>query len=185
VLAPELFGEGLALHDDRLIQLTWRSHVGFVYDRASFRELRQFTYPTEGWGLASDGKRLILSDGTATLHLLDPTQLRETGTLVVTAQGTPVRNLNELEVVGHVLYANVWQSDRIARIDLASGHVTAWIDLGGILGAERPADREAVLNGIAYDAAHDRLLVTGKRWPKLFAIEIVDGAGRRVAPGAP
>ena len=185
VLASELFGEGLTLHGDRLIQLTWRSHVGFVYDRGSFRALRQFTYPTEGWGLASDGTRLIMSDGTATLHLLDPDQLRETGTLVVTDQGVRVHNLNELEVVGHVLYANVWHSDHIARIDLASGQVTAWIDLTGILGIEQPADHEAVLNGIAYDAAHDRLLVTGKRWPKLFAIEIIDGAGRPVAPGAP
>lgn len=172
-LSPEYFGEGVTVWHDQIIQLTWKSHVGFVYDKASFRLLKQFTYPTEGWGLTQDGKRLIMSDGTATLHFLDPATFTETGRIAVHANGVPVFNLNELEYIGGEIFANVWQTDRIARIDPETGQVVGWIDLTGLLG---PADRQQpvdVLNGIAYDAEHDRLFVTGKLWPKVFEITLV------------
>jgi glutamine cyclotransferase len=172
-LDPKYFGEGLTLWGDQLIQLTWKSHTGFVYDKTSFKLLKTFSYPMEGWGLTHDDTRLIMSDGTSTLYFLDPTTLAEVGHLDITAQGQPVRNLNELEVVRGEIWANIWQTDRIARIDPASGRVSGWIDLTGLLSA---ADRQRgvdVLNGIAYDAAHDRVFVTGKLWPKLFEIEIM------------
>ncbi len=171
-LAPQYFGEGLTLWGDQLIQLTWKSHTGFVYDKTSFKLLKTFSYPTEGWGLTHDDTRLIMSDGTSTLYFLDPVTLTNIGQLDVTAQGQPVRNLNELEYVRGEIWANIWQTDRIARIDPTSGRVAGWIDLTGLLSA---ADRQRgvdVLNGIAYDAVHDRVFVTGKLWPKLFEIEI-------------
>jgi glutamine cyclotransferase len=169
-LAPEYFGEGVTVWDDQIIQLTWKSHVGFVYDKTSFKLLRTFDYPTEGWGLTHDDARLIMSDGTATLHFLDPDTLTETGRITVTDKGQPVVNLNELEYVRGEILANVWQTERIARIAPETGQVIGWIDLTGLLS---PADRQQpvdVLNGIAYDAEHDRLFVTGKLWPKLFEI---------------
>ncbi len=172
-LDPKYFGEGLTLWGDQLIQLTWKSHTGFVYDKTTFKLLTTFSYPTEGWGITHDDQRLIMSDGTLTLYFLDPVTLTDIGQLDVTAQGQPVRNLNELEYVRGEIWANIWQTDRIARIDPASGRVAGWIDLSGLLSA---ADRQRgvdVLNGIAYDAAHDRVFVTGKLWPKLFEIEIV------------
>jgi len=168
------FGEGLADWGDRLVQLTWQSHIGFVYDLATFAPIRSFTYPGEGWGLTEDGQRLILSDGTPALRFLDPTTFVEIGRVTVTDAGRPIVNLNELEMVRGELYANVWQSDRIVRIDPDSGHVLGWIDLSGLLA---PADRTQpvdVLNGIAYDEAGDRLFVTGKLWPKLFQIRVVE-----------
>jgi len=168
------FGEGLADWGDRLVQLTWRSHIGFVYDLASFTPVRSFTYPGEGWGLTGDGQRLILSDGTPALRFLDPTTFAEIGRVTVTDAGRPIVSLNELEMVRGELYANVWQTDRIVRIDPDSGRVLGWIDLSGLLA---PADRAQpvdVLNGIAYDEAGDRLFVTGKLWPKLFQIRVVE-----------
>ena len=167
------FGEGITVWGDQLIQLTWQSHLGFVYDKASFQQLKTFNYPTEGWGLTHDGTQLIMSDGTPTLHFLDPATLQETGRITVTADGKPVFNLNELESVRGEIWANVWQTDRIARIAPQTGQVIGWIDLSGLLG---PADRQQpvdVLSGIAYDAAHDRLYVTGKLWPKLFEITVI------------
>jgi len=176
-LEAAYFAEGLALVDDRLIQLTWQSHVGFVYDRDTFALQSQFSYPTEGWGLAYDGKQLIMSDGTATLHFLDPDTLAEMRSVQVTDGITPVVRLNELEYVEGEIWANVWQTDRIARIAPRTGKVVGWIDLTGLLGqAARQngaaTDHEDVLNGIAYDQAGERILVTGKFWPTLFEIKL-------------
>jgi glutamine cyclotransferase len=168
-LPPQLFGEGLTAWRGELVQLTWRSHQGFVYDRATFRLLRTFRYPTEGWGLTSDGHRLIMSDGTSTLRVLDPQSLKLIGQIPVRDGSAAVARLNELEYVKGEIYANVWGTDRIARIAPDSGKVIGWIDLRGLLSPEerRSAD---VLNGIVYDPDSDRLFVTGKRWPKLFQI---------------
>jgi glutaminyl-peptide cyclotransferase len=171
-VADQHFAEGLTDWRDELIQLTWQSHVGFVYDLSSFSQRRTFAYPTEGWGLAQDGRHLILSDGTDTLRFLDPETFQETGHIIVRDQGHPVADLNELEVVKGSIYANVWQTNRIAIIGPADGRVTGWIDLTGLrphAAGSRPMD---VLNGIAYDTARDRLFITGKFWPTLFEITI-------------
>jgi glutamine cyclotransferase len=172
-LEERYFGEGIAVVGDRIVQLTWQAGVGFVYDRATFQRTRTFTYSGEGWGLAYDGRRLIMSDGTATLRFLDPTTFKETGRLQVKEGGRPVAQLNELEIVKGEIFANVWQSDRIARISPKSGEVTGWIDLRGLIDP-RDAAGVDVMNGIAYDAAKDRLFVTGKLWPRLFEIRVVD-----------
>jgi len=176
-LAPDLFGEGVTGYGNTLIQLTWKSQRGFVYDKDSFALRTTFAYPTEGWGITWDGARLIMSDGTATLHFLDPATLTERSHVDVSDNGSPVVKLNELEYIQGEIYANVWQTDRIARIDPQTGHVVGWIDLTGLLG---PQDRRVpvdVLNGIAYDAQRDRLFVTGKLWPKLFEIRLVAQPG--------
>jgi len=173
-LAPQYFGEGVTVWDDQIIQLTWKSQTGFVYDKTSFKLLKTFNYPSEGWGLTHDDQSLIMSDGTPTLHFLDPVTFQETKRITVTDQGRPVVNLNELEYVNGEILSNVWQTDRIARIAPETGHVIGWIDLTGLLNpAERPPSVDAVLNGIAYDAGHNRLFVTGKLWPKLFEITLV------------
>ncbi len=174
-LEPRYFAEGLALWDDALIQLTWREGTGFVYDRETFELRRTFRYETEGWGLASDveARRLILSDGSSTLYFLDPETFSIVGRVPVSAKGRPVRLLNELEVIRRLVWANVWQTDRIAVIDPKTGRVGAWLDLSGLLPEGARTGREDVLNGIAYDARNDRLFVTGKLWPKLFEIELV------------
>lgn len=174
---PQHFGEGIAVVGDTIIQLTWQSGVGFVYDRATFNRTRTFTYAGEGWGLAYDGTRLIMSDGSAYLRFLDPRTLKETGRLQVRDGTKPVENLNELEMVKGEIFANIWQSSSIARISPKTGQVTGWINLTGLLDP-RDADGVDVLNGIAYDAVGDRLFVTGKLWPKLFQIEIVPKAVR-------
>lgn len=167
----QYFGEGIAVWRDALIQLTWQSGIGFVYDRATFRRTKTFKYRGEGWGLTHDGKRLIMSDGTPWLRFLDPATLRETGRVQVADGGLPVEDVNELEFVKGEIFANVWNTDRIARIAPATGRVTGWIDLRGLLGP-REAVGVDVLNGIAYDAAGDRLFVTGKLWPRLFEIRL-------------
>ena len=169
---PRYFAEGLTDWSNRLVQLTWRSNIGFLYDLATFRLQGTFSYAGEGWGLTHDRTRLILSDGSESLRFLNPETLREVGRVVVTDGGIPVKDLNELEYVRDEVYANVWHTDRIARVSAASGHVTGWIDLKGLLPRVYQLDPEAVLNGIAYDAAHDRLFVTGKLWPKLFEIRV-------------
>jgi len=174
------FAEGLAPWGSTLIQLTWQSHIAFVYDRFSFRLLRTFHYDGEGWGLTQDGKNLILSDGTANLRFLDPGTFREVRRIVVKDQGTPVTQLNELEYVRGEIYANVWHSNRIARISPATGRVLGWIDLTGLLKPGDVSNPEAVLNGIAYDAARNRLFVTGKLWPKLFEIKVVPDSAKLV-----
>lgn len=174
-LPGQYFGEGVAVLGDRIFQLTWQSQLGFVYDRASLAPTQTFTYTTEGWGLTQDGRRLIMSDGTANLYFLDPDTLRVTGQVAVSDAGRPVTQLNELEYIQGLVYANVWLTDRIARIDPATGRVLSWIDLAGLRPAGTPAIADAVLNGIAYDAGADHLLVTGKLWPQLFEIKLRAG----------
>lgn len=176
-LAPHFFGEGIVDWGSRIMQLTWKDQVGFVYDLASFKQQRTFNYPGEGWALTRDDKHLYMSDGSAVLRVLDPDTLATVGSLLVTDGDKPVINLNELEWVKGEIYANVWMTNRIARIDPATGHVKAWIDLEGLLDVGKlPDPYNDVLNGIAYDAQHDRLFVTGKRWPKLFEITLVPPA---------
>ncbi len=169
---PRYFAEGLTDWGGRLVQLTWQSHLGFVYDLASFKIHRTFSYSGEGWGLTHDRSRLIMSDGSSELRFLNPETLQETERLNVRDGDAPVRDLNELEFVRGEIYANVWHTDRIARISPVSGQVTGWIELKGLLSGVYQLEPEAVLNGIAYDATHDRLFVTGKLWPKVFQIKL-------------
>lgn len=171
-LDAQYFGEGIAVYGSTLVQLTWQAGLGFVYDLATFQRRRTFSYRGEGWGLAHDGTRLAMSDGTAVIRFLDPATFAETGRIEVRDGKAPVPNLNELEFVKGELFANVWQTDRIVRIDPKTGRVTGWIDLSGLLPRAEAAGTD-VLNGIAYDAAGDRLFVTGKQWPRLFEIRIV------------
>lgn len=168
----QYFGEGIAAWGDTLVQLTWQGGIGFVYDRATFQRRKTFTYRGEGWGLAHDGTRLAMSDGTNVIRFLDPATLAETGRVEVRDGAEPVARLNELEFVKGELFANVWQTERIARIDPKSGKVTGWIDLSGLLDPRLARDVD-VMNGIAYDAKGDRLFVTGKLWPRLFEIKVV------------
>ena len=147
----------------------FRQLIGFVYDLATFRQIRSFTYSREGWGITHDGKRLIMSDGSSSLFFWDPETLKEVGHLDVDDKGIPVSDLNELEYIHGEIYANVWQTDRIARISPATGHVLGWIDLRGLKSSLNTPGAD-VLNGIAYDAKQNRLFITGKLWPKLFEI---------------
>ncbi len=172
-LPDQFFGEGITVYGDRIVQLTWQSKVGFVYGKSTFELLEEFNYSTEGWGITYDGEHLIMSDGTSTLHFLDPQTFEEISQLAVFDDNGPVTRLNELEYVQGGIYANVWQTDRIAMIAPDTGRVVGWIDLEGLLSAEDRAEPVDVLNGIAYDADTDRLFVTGKLWPKLFEIELV------------
>ena len=174
------FGEGLTAWGSTLVQLTWQSHVALVYDRFSFRLLRTFSFAGEGWGLTQDGKWLILSDGTSILRFLDPATFKEVRRITVTDRGMPVTEINELEYIEGQVYANIWHSDRMARISPRTGRVLGWINLKGLLPESERSGPEAVLNGIAWDAAHHRLFVTGKLWPKLFEIEVVPQAGKPV-----
>jgi len=171
-LPANVFGEGITLFGDRFIQLTWKSRLGYVYDKQTFRLLREFTYPTEGWGITHNGKNLIMSDGTATLYFLNPDTLERTRQIEVHSDTGPVTQLNELEYVQGEIYANVWQTDRIARIAPDTGQVLGWIDLSGLLSVQDRRTPVDVLNGIAYDAEHNRLFVTGKLWPKLYEIKL-------------
>lgn len=171
------FGEGLTAWESDLIQLTWRSGKGFVYDRQTLRLRREFSYPGEGWGLTHDGRHLIMSDGSAVLRFLDPQTFAPVRELRVHDGGSPVQRLNELEYVRGEIYANVWMSDRIARISPVTGQVLGWIDLQGLLSVMERRPTVGELNGIAYDAQRDRLFVTGKRWPKLFEIRIREAQG--------
>lgn len=166
------FGEGLAAAGDRLIQLTWHAGQALVRDRQSLRKIGVLHYAGEGWGLAWDGRRLVMSDGSATLVFRDPDSFAELGRLTVTDAGTPVSALNELEVVDGEIWANVWGSERIARIDPDSGRLASWVDLSGLRPEPAPGKPIDVLNGIAWDAADERLFVTGKLWPWLYQIEI-------------
>jgi glutamine cyclotransferase len=167
-LEDQYFGEGLTIWQDRIIQLTYQSETGFLYDRRTLERKGSFTYRGEGWGLTTDGRRLIASDGSAVVRFLDPVSLKETARLAVRAGTAAVANLNELEFVRGEILPNIWQTRMIARIDPRTGQIRGWIDLTGIID-----DHDVgVMNGIAYDAATDRLFVTGKFWPKLFQIEI-------------
>ena len=173
-LSEQYFGEGIAVFGNRLYQLTWKAGICFVYDKNTFALQTQFTYPTEGWGITHDGEKLAMSDGTNTIYFRHPDTFEEMGRIEVTDSAGPVHYLNELEYIKGQLFANVWQTDRIVRIDPKTGAVTGWIDLAGILPSEdRLQHRVDVLNGIAYDAEADRLFVTGKWWPKLFEIRLV------------
>jgi len=169
-LAPEHFGEGVAVVGDRVYQLTLETGTCFVYDRETFAVLETYTYPGAGWGLASDGERLVMSDGSDRLVFRDPATFAALGHVDVRDGGVAVSNLNELEAVDGEIWANVWLTDRIARIDPATGRVTGWIDLAGLLSPEEAGTAD-VLNGIAHDPATGRLFVTGKRWPTLFEID--------------
>jgi glutamine cyclotransferase len=173
-LPPEVFGEGITVFDDRIIQLTWKARTGFEYDKDTFELLRTFSYPTEGWGITHDGERLIMSDGSANLYFWDPDTLEETGRVMVVDDKGPVVRLNELEYVNGEVFANVWQTDRIARIDPDSGHVLGWIILPDMLTAADRSEPVDVLNGIAYNPDEDRLFVTGKLWPKIFEITLTE-----------
>lgn len=171
-LPPEFFGEGISQWGDRLIGITWQEQTAFVLDLKSFKLWRKFNYPGEGWGLTHNAKELVMSDGSPELRFLDPLTFKELRRVRVTADGEPVRELNELEWVEGEIFANVWQTDRIARIDPKTGRVTAWIDLSGILPDDQRLNADAVLNGIAYDEKKKRLFVTGKLWPRLFEIQL-------------
>lgn len=170
-LDSQFFAEGLALVDNRLIQLTWKNQLGFVYDRDTFKQMQTFQYAHEGWGVAFDGTSLIVSDGTPTLRFYDPITFSMTKQIQVIDRGAPVARLNELEWIAshNEIFANVWLTDLIARIDPETGNVKGWIDLTGLIASQ---DRRDVLNGIAYDAKSDRLFVTGKLWNKLFEIRL-------------
>ena len=174
---PQYFGEGIVDWKGELIQLTWQSETGFVYGLADFKLRRTFSYPGEGWALTRDSTHLYMSDGSPVLRILDPDTLTATGGIMVTADGVPVTHLNELEWVDGEIYANIWLTNRIARIDPATGHVVGWIDLTGLFDVSTlPVPSNDVLNGIAWDAQHQRLFVTGKHWPKLFEIRLVPRA---------
>jgi len=172
-LLPQFFGEGVTIYGDKIIQLTWQSHIGLVYDKSSFKLLQEFNYPDEGWGITHDGKRLIMSDGTSTLHFLNPETFEEISQIEVSANDIPVTRINELEYIKGEIYANIWLTELIARINPLTGQVVGWIDLKGILSPEDHSETVDVLNGIAYDAKNDRLFVTGKFWPTLFEIELI------------
>ncbi|MBU2535962.1 MAG: glutaminyl-peptide cyclotransferase [Chloroflexi bacterium] len=172
-LPTHYFGEGITVFQDIIIQLTWKSNSGFIYDKNSFQLLRDFTYATEGWGITHDGERLIMSDGTSTLHFLDPETFSTIGHIEVYDNDIPIDKLNELEYINGQIYANVWQTNYIAIIDPQSGQVSGWVELSGLLPSQYCSTPVDVLNGIAYDNANDRLLVTGKLWPWLFEIKLV------------
>jgi glutamine cyclotransferase len=172
-LEPKYFGEGISVVGDRIWQLTWQEGDALLYNKETFEQLNTVKYPTEGWGLTYDGERLIMSDGTATLYFRDPLTFAEIGSVPVHDDLGPVVRLNELEYIDGLVYANVWQTNRIALIDPGSGRVTAWANLAGLLQPGDYAQPVDVLNGIAYDAHQDRLFVTGKLWPKLFEIQLI------------
>lgn len=173
-LPADYFGEGLTDWGSTLVQLTWQAHKGFVYDRFSFAVLRTFSYDGEGWGLTHDDKQLIMSDGTSYLRFLDPKTFHETRRIhVTTDSGQEIPDLNELEYIHGEIYANIWHSDRIARISPKTGKLLGWIDLTGLRDPSTTVNPDAVLNGIAYDAKDNRLFVTGKLWPKLYEIKVV------------
>lgn len=172
-LPAHFFGEGVTVYHNKVIQLTWRAHQGFVYDKDTFQLLGTFHYPTEGWGITHDGEHLIMSDGTSILYFLDPDTYKEKRRIKVRGPGGPVSNLNELEYVQGLILANIWKTDMIVQISPDTGDIVGWIDLRGLLGPEDRVQRVDVLNGIAYDQRNDRLFVTGKLWPRLFEIKLI------------
>ncbi len=175
-LSPALFGEGITVINGRLIEITWLSHTGFIYRQSDLQRIGEFHYQGEGWGLANDGRNIYFSDGTVAIRVLNPASLKEIRRIAVHDGPQEITMLNELEWVRGEIWANVWQTDRIARISPVDGTVLGWIDATGLLNAsDQPAD---VLNGIAYDAAHDRIFLTGKLWPKVFEVRLVPRASR-------
>jgi glutaminyl-peptide cyclotransferase len=171
-VGKEYFAEGLAKLGDRLFQLTWKNHKGFIYNASSFEKLGEFQYDGEGWGLTTDGRSLILSDGTNRIRFLNPDTFKVDREISVNVNGTPLTQLNELEYVNGEIFANIWETDKIVRLDPANGKILGWVDLTGLLPAGERTPETNVLNGIAYDPAADRLFVTGKRWPKLYEIKL-------------
>src|ERR1700733_10802037 len=178
-LDPQYFGEGITILNQQLVQLTYQTEIGFVYDQSSFRVKRTFNYLGEGWALTNDGQNIYMDDGSAQIRIWDPVTLQEKRRITVHDHAQPVTNVNELEWVRGEIYANIWQKDLIARISPMDGRVLGWIDLTGILNAADRSGSEDVLNGIAYDSLGDRLFVTGKQWPKLFEIKVVPKSHRK------
>jgi glutamine cyclotransferase len=169
---PKVFGEGITIFKDKIIQLSWQDNLGFVYDKKTFQLIEKFSYPTEGWGITNDGKNLIMSDGSNRIFFLESQSYSEIGRIEVYDNKGPVEELNELEYIDGEIYANIWRTDKIARIDPKSGKVLAYIDLSKILPSKDYKPETDVLNGIAYDVEGKRLFVTGKKWPKLFEIKL-------------
>jgi glutamine cyclotransferase len=169
-LSDQFFGEGVTIFNDRIIQLSWRSNIGFVYDKNTLNVIRKFRYDNEGWGITHDGDKLIMSNGSANLYFLDPGTFKEIGKIEVRDEVGPVTRLNELEYIRGQIFANVWKTDRIAIIDPRNGQVTGWIDLQSLTDLAGGDRRAKTLNGIAYDKERDRLFVTGKLWPKIYEI---------------
>jgi len=180
-LPSEHFGEGVALLGGRIFQLTWLSKRGFIYDAVSFERLGEFRYDTEGWGLTTDGTHLIMSDGSARLFFLDGNTQHLTRTVRVRDEGKDLDDLNELEYIDGLIYANVWHSDIVFKIDPVSGTVVGRVDFSDLLAGERPPSPEAVLNGIAYNPSSGHLYITGKQWPKLFEIRLIPAEEEQVA----
>ncbi|MDT8759821.1 glutaminyl-peptide cyclotransferase [Sphingomonas psychrotolerans] len=178
-LSSPYFGEGIIGWKDRLYQLTWKDQKGFIYDRATLTPKGEFAYTGEGWGLTHNGKSVIMSDGTDKLRFMDPDTMAQQSTLAVTANGCPVKDLNELEWIDGEIWANIWRTDLIARIDPDSGKVKGFVDVSA-LGPPTPSEDE-VPNGIAYDAAAKRIFVTGKMWPQLYEVRVTDAAANGVA----
>ena len=172
-VAREYFAEGMTIFQDKIFQLTWQGQKGFVYNLKKFKQEGEFTYEGEGWGLTHDGHSLILSDGTNRIRFLDPVSFQVQRTISVYDNGQPLTDLNELEYIKGEIYANIWRSDRIVRLDPHTGKINAWIDMTGLHHQGEEENPENCLNGIAYDAEQDRLFVTGKRWPQLFEIRLV------------
>jgi glutamine cyclotransferase len=172
-LSNQYFGEGIAIVNNTIIQLTWQSHIGFVYDKNNFALLSNFTYPTEGWGLTYNGTELIMSDGTSNLYFLNPTTFQQTGEVQVHDGNSSITEINELEYVNGTVYANIWHTNNIAKINPSTGQVEAWINLAGLAAQNVSGSSEAVLNGIAYDQQTNRLFVTGKDWANLYQIDLV------------
>ncbi len=172
-LPQEFFGEGITLLKNEVVQVTWQSQTGFIYNLSDFRLLRRFSYPGEGWGLTTNGHDIFMSDGTSEIRVLDSSTLAEKRRFAVHDGGNRIDQLNELEFVDGEIFANVWQTDRIARISPKNGEVVGWIDLTGLLSPIYRLESGAVLNGIAYDATRKRLFVTGKLWPSIFEIRLV------------
>ena len=172
-IAREYFAEGMTIFQDKIFQLTWQSQKGFVYDLKKFQQEGEFAYEGQGWGLTHDNQSLIMSDGTNRIRFLDPASFQVQRTISVYENGQPLTDLNELEYIKGEIYANIWKTNRIVRIDPATGRINAWIDMTGLHHEGNDPDSENCLNGIAYDAESDRLFVTGKRWPKLFEIRLV------------
>jgi glutamine cyclotransferase len=172
-LPKNIFGEGITIYKNRIIQLTWKAKKGFVYNKDTFKLKQKFRYSCKGWGITHDGKNLIMSDGTSSLYFSDPKTFKETRRIKVYNNKEPVKKLNELEYIKGEVYANIWKKDLIAKISPKTGEVTGWIDLKGLLPTQNFNKRDSVLNGIAYDKKNDRLFVTGKLWPKLFEIKLI------------
>lgn len=172
-LAPNVFGEGITLLNNKIYLLTWKAKKGFIYDKETFQQTGSFTYPHDGWGLTNDGKNLIMSNGSSYIYFLEPKLFNITKKIKVIDQGEPVNQLNELEFINGKIYANIWRSNKIITIDPISGNVLEWINLSGILKKTDYKKRIDVLNGIAYDNINKRLFITGKLWPKLFEVELI------------